>query len=112
MDLRTAAPDGFEIVLPGGAALRGRVVDAAGRPVADAEVHVPDRLARDGTREVPVEPDGTFDIQGYAPDLGPTEVTVHVHRKGRRCPDASFTLTPGAPQTDLAVRLEPAPPER
>lgn len=94
------------LLRPGAAALRGRVVDPRGAPIAGAEVEVGDRLGEytgrlrpDGSRESVVpqaavsDADGVFTVEGLTP--GP--VTVHAIAPG---------CAPGSSRVELRAGAE------
>jgi hypothetical protein len=88
-DLRDPPTAPMDLVLPHERTIRGRVVDATGRPVAGATVMA--------NRETPFEThdstqsasttsgaDGTFELTGFDADAASVRVSLHVHR-GDHC---------------------------
>jgi len=71
-----------DFVLPPGGVIRGKVLDAAGRPVQDGDVFYKEGSTSYG---VPIERDGVYRIEGLTP--GPYKVTVMLGDK-----EASHTV--------------------
>lgn len=93
---------------PGQWRLHGRVIDRAGRPIADARVHV---VARDGGDDIgkPAITDrrgeysAVHDIKTITPDGAPREVTIVVRdAKGNVALSADEALRPAGGETDYA----------
>ena len=64
---------------PGGV-IKGRVTDAAGRPIQDGDVFYKDANASYG---VPIDRDGTYRIEGLTPGQYPVTVMVGDRRVSR-----------------------------
>ncbi len=95
---RTDARDVGDLRLGEGATLSGRVVDAAGRPVAGARVLV------SGERHVLSELDGSFEVSGLAPG----EVSLVAQAAGR-LPSDPLSCAVAADVRGLELRLREAP---
>ena len=78
------------------ATVRCVVVDAAGKPLADARVELSDQQS--SSRGNPVGADGRFEQSGLHPGL----LELSVHCRGHHFPERSITLRPGT-VTDLGT---------
>lgn len=98
------------------ATLRCVVVDAAGKPLADARVELSDQQSSNSGN--PVDANGRFEQSGLHPGL----LEFAVHCRGHHFPERSITLRPGT-VTDLGtlqattgrtltIQLEGATPEK
>jgi hypothetical protein len=99
-----------------GVTLRGRVVNAAGKPVAHTEVCARSTSLRLGGAIVTVRTDAQGDFELPQVAVGPTSICAFVQGEGlvtahlRATEDASVSLTPyPGPQTSIHVTIQGLP---
>ena len=111
-ELRDPPAHPMDFVLPKERTIRGRVLDATGRPLAGAAVFATRQSPFDTHEDecgATAAQDGTFELHGFDAEAPEIRVTLHLHEPGgdhdsRTYEPHEFAIRPGDPPVELRLR--------